>query len=186
MDSKPTITWYISITNPQNHQNQLAVIDDQYLLQLQLTLHELTRFLPLLTNLPKKTKTLFFRKEFGELIIDGLIDMIALSGAILEAEIRKLRLLAAHTIINEDTPLEFEIMVANGWSESPITRQKLQFKVGDIRFRENFVVTTNFTSPLIALLFLQRNGTILDMRQRITILPSFQCNWKMKIGRVQM
>ena len=41
---------------PQNPQRQTAVIDDQILPQLQVTPDRLTRFLPLSTNLPLKSK----------------------------------------------------------------------------------------------------------------------------------
>ena len=64
-------------------------------------------------------------------------------------------------------------MVAKGRSEAPIATVELQFEVGDITFRENFVVMTNLTSPLIGLFFLQRNDTILDMRQGILNFPFF-------------
>ena len=103
--------------------------------------------------------------DFGELNIDELIDTGALSNAIPEADLRKHRLLAPHTILNEGPPPEFQIMVANGQLEAPIATVELQFEVGDITFRDKFIVMTNLTSPLIGLLFLQRNSTILDMRQ---------------------
>ena len=45
--------------------------------------------------------------DFGELIIDGLIDTGALSRAIPEDDLRKIRLLAPHTILNEGPPPEF-------------------------------------------------------------------------------
>ena len=54
-----------------------------------------------------------------------------------------------------------------GQLEAPIATVELQFEVGDITFREKFIVITNLRSPLIDLLFLQRNSTILDMRQGI-------------------
>ena len=62
-------------------------------------------------------------------------------------------------------------MVANGQLGAPIATVELQFEVGDITFREKFIVMTNLTSPLIGLLFLQRNSTILDMRQGILNFP---------------
>ena len=64
-------------------------------------------------------------------------------------------------------------MVANGQLEAPIATVDLQFEVGDITFREKFIVMTNLTSPLIGLLFLQRNSAILDMRQGILNFPFF-------------
>ena len=62
-------------------------------------------------------------------------------------------------------------MVANGQLEAPIATVELQFEVGDITFREKFIVMTNLTGPLNGLLFLQRNSTILDMRQGILNFP---------------
>ena len=111
--------------------------------------------------------------DFKELIIYGLIDTGAFSSAIPEADLRKFRLLAPHTILNEGPPPEFQIMIANGQLEAPIATVELQFEVGDYTFREKFIVMTNLTSPLIGLLFLQRNGTILDMRHGILNFPFF-------------
>ena len=91
---------------PQNPQRQRAVFDDRILPQLQVTPDGITRFLPLSTNLPlkNKRKMLCFPMDFGEIKIDGLIDTGALSSAIPEADLRKIRLLAPHTIINEVPP----------------------------------------------------------------------------------
>ena len=138
---------------PQNQQRHTAVIDDQTLPQLQVTPDGLTRFLPLSTNLPLKNqrKMLYFPMDFGKLNIDGLIDTGALSGAIPEADSRKIRLLALQTILNEGPPPEFQVMVANGQLEAPIATVELQFEVGDITFREKIKVMTNLTSSLIGL-----------------------------------
>ena len=165
---------------PQNQQGQIAVIDAQILPQLQVTPDVLTRFLPLSTSLPLKNqrKMLYFPMDLAELNFDGLIDTGALSSAIPEADLRKIRLLAPHTILNESPPPEFQIMVANGQLEAPIATVELQFEVGDITFREKFIVMTNLTSPLIGLLFLQRNSTILDMRQGILNFPFFSMQLK--------
>ena len=103
--------------------------------------------------------------DFGELNNDGLIDTGALSSAIPEADLREIRVLAPHTILNEGPPPEFQIVVANGQLEAHIATVELRFEVADITFREKFIVKTNLTSPLIGPLFLQRNSTILDMRQ---------------------
>ena len=98
---------------PQNQQRQKSVNDDQVLPQLQVTPDGLAMFLPLSTNLPlkNKRKTLYFPMDFGELTIDGLIDTVGLSSAIPEADLRKIRLLAPHTKLNEGPPPEFQIMV---------------------------------------------------------------------------
>ena len=116
--------------------------------------------------------------DFEGFKIDGLIDTGALSSAISEADSRKIRLLAPHTILNEGPPPEFQIMVANGQLEAPIATVDLQFKFGDITFRKKFVVMTNLTSPSVGFLFLQRNSTILGMRQGILNFPFFSMQLK--------
>ena len=165
---------------PQNQQRQIAVIDDQILPQRQVTPDGPTRFLPILTNLPIKNrrKMLYFPMDFGQINIDGLIDTGALSSAIPDADLRKIRLLAPHTKLNEGPTLEFQIMVANGQLEAPFATVELQFEVGDITSREKFIVMTNLTSPLIGLLFLQRDSIILDMLQRIFDFPFFSMQLK--------
>ena len=69
-------------------------------------------------------------------------------------------------------------MVANGKFEAPIATVELQFEVGEITFGEKFIVMTNHTSPLIGLLFLQRNSTIVVMRQEILDFPFFSMQLK--------
>ena len=171
----PNFQW-----RPQNQQRQLAVIDDQILPLLQVTTDGLARFLPLSTNLPlkNKRKVLYFPMDSGELNIDGLKDTGALSCAILEVDLPKIRLLALHTNLKEGPPPEFQFMFANGQLEAPIATVELQFEVGDITFREKILVMTNVTSPLIGLLFLQRNKIILDMRQGILNFPFFSMQLK--------
>ena len=58
--------------------------------------------------------------DFVELNNDGLKDTGALSSAIPEADLRKIRLLAPHTNLNEGPTPEFQIMLANGQLEAPI------------------------------------------------------------------
>ena len=166
---------------PQSEQRQMAVIDEQILPELQVTPDGLARFLLLATNLPIKNqrKMIFFR----EVKIVGLIDTGALSRAFPEANLSRIRLWAAHTIFIESPPLEFQIKVANGQLEAPIATVELQFEVRDITFREKFIVITNLTNPLISFLCLQRNSTILDMRQGILIFPFSSLQLKNEDGK---
>ena len=105
--------------------------------------------------------------DFGEVTIDGLIDTGALSSAIPEADLRKIRLLAPQSIVKEEPAATFQIMVANGQLETPKSTVELKFEVGDIEIHELFKVMENPTGPFIGLMFLQRNHTVLDMRQGI-------------------
>ena len=130
-------------------------------------------YVPLTTNLGLKYKRrmLSFPMDFGELTLDGLVDTGALSFAIPDADLRKIRLLAPQSIIKEGPAPNLQVMVANGQLETPKSTVELKFEVGDIEFHEIFIVMEKLTSPLIGLSFLQRNNTILDMRQ---IFLSFQ------------
>ena len=51
--------------------------------------------------------------------IDGLIDTGALSSAISETDLNKIRLLTPKLIIEEGPPPDFHIIVANGGIEYP-------------------------------------------------------------------
>ena len=137
-------------------------------------------YVPLTTNLGLKNKRrlLYFPMDFGELTLDGLVDTGALSSAIPEADLRKIRLLAPQSIIKEGPAPNFQIMVANGQLETPKSTVELKFQVGDIDFHEIFIIMEKLTSPLIGLSFLQRNNTILDMRQGILNFPFFSMQLK--------
>ena len=52
---------------------------------------------------------LYFPMDFGELNIDGIIDTGAFSSTIPEADLRKSRLLAPHTILNEGPHLSSKL-----------------------------------------------------------------------------
>ena len=135
-------------------------------------------YVPLTANLGLKYKRrkLYFPMDFGELTLDDLVDTGALSSAIPEANLRKIQLLAPQSIVKEGPAPNFQIMVANGQLETPKSTVELKFEVGDIEFHEIFIVMEKLTSPLNGLSFLQRNNTILDMRQGVLKFPFFPCN----------
>ena len=137
-------------------------------------------YVPLTTNLGLKYKRrmLYFPMDFGEQTLDGLVDTGALSSAIPEADLRKIRLLAPQSIVKEGPAPNFQIMVANGQLETPKSTVELKFEVGDIEFHEIFIVMEKLTSPLIGLSFLQRNNTILVMRQGVLNFPFFSMQLK--------
>ena len=136
--------------------------------------------IPLSTNinLKRKKRMLCFPMDFGELTIDGLIDTGALSSAIPEMDFRIIRLLSPQSVIWEGQHPNFQIMVANGQLETPKNTIELKFEVGDIEFYEMFKVLEHLTGPSIGLMFLQRNHTVLDMRQGILNFPSFSMQLK--------
>ena len=114
-----------------------------------------TKIIPLTTNLQLKNKKgiLYFPKNFGEIIIIGLIDTGALTCAISEACLRKIRLYAFQ-ISNEGPTLCFQLMEANGRLETPSATVELHFEFEDIVSKERFIVMTIQTRPVNELLFL--------------------------------
>ena len=82
------------------------------------------------------------------------------------------------SVIREGSPPNFQIMVANGQLETPKSTIELKLEVGDIEFHEIFIVMENLTRSIIGLMFLQRNYTVLDMRQGILIFPFFSMQLK--------
>ena len=116
--------------------------------------------------------------DFGELTLDGLVDTGALSSAIPDTDVRKIRLLAPQSLIREGPAPNFQIMVANGQLENPKCTVDLKVEVGDLDFHEFSIVMEKLTSPLIGLSFLQRNNNILDMRQGVLNFPFFSMQLK--------
>ena len=110
--------------------------------------------------------------------MDGIIDTGALSRAIPEMDLRKIRLLSPQSVIREGPPPNFQIMVPNGQLDTPKSTIKLKFEVGDIEFHEIFIVMENLTASIIGLMFLQRIHTVLDMRQGILNFPFFSMQLK--------
>ena len=116
--------------------------------------------------------------DFGKLTLEGLVDTGALSSAIPEADLRKIRTIASQSIIKEGPAPNFQVLVANGQLETPKSTVEMKFEVDDINFHEVFIVMEKLTGPLIGLSFLQRNNTILDMRQGVLNFPFFSMQLK--------
>ena len=164
----------------EDHQDLISLLDETAFLHILVEQQGEPSYIPLSTNLGLKIKRrmIYFPMDFGELTLDGLIDTGAHSSAIPEADLRKIRLLAPQSIVKEGPAPSFQIMVANGDLETPKSTVELKFEVGDIEFHEIFIVMEKLSSPIIGLMFLQRNHTVLDMRQGILNFPFFSMQLK--------
>ena len=89
--------------------------------------------------------------DFEKLTLDGLIDTGALTSAISEQDLDKIKLLANEAIKETGRPPNFQIMVANGQLEVPIGTVLLEFEVADFMLKENFIIMKNLPNPLIGL-----------------------------------
>ena len=128
---------------------------------------------PISTSLTLKRKRhmYYIPMDFEKLTFDGLIDTGALTSAISEQDLNKIKLLA-NEAIKETGPLpNFQIMVANGQLEVPIGTVLLEFEVADFMLKENFIIMKNLPNPLIGLCFLRRNNAIFDVNQGILTFP---------------
>ena len=98
-----------------------GLLDESAFLHVLITKEGEPAYIPLSTNLGLKYKKrmLYFPMDFGELTIHGLVDTGAVSSAIPEADLRKIRLLAPQSIAKEGPAPTFQIMVANGQLETP-------------------------------------------------------------------
>ena len=112
-------------------------------------------YLNLSTNLTlkKKRHMYYFPMDFEKLTLDGLIDTGALTSAISEEDLNKIKLLSNEAIQDTGPAPNFQIMVANGQLERPIGTVLLQFEVADFQFQENFIVMKVLPNPLISLCF---------------------------------
>ena len=119
------------------------------------------------TPIGKQNEDAIFLLDFGELTIDSLIDIVTLTSATSEAGLLKIWFLAPQKILNETPPPDFQIMVMNGHLKTPSATAEFQYEAEDILFKERFIVMTNLKIPLFGLLFVERNSSILDMRQRV-------------------
>ena len=72
--------------------------------------------------------------DFEKLTLDGLIDTGALTSAISEQDLNKIKLLAPEAITDTGPAPNFQIMVANGQLETPIGTVCLTFEVADFMF----------------------------------------------------
>ena len=172
----------------EDHKASSSLFDETAFLLLLVAKEGEPSYVPLSTNLGLKFKRrmLYFPMDFGELTLDGLIDTGAHSSAIPEADLRKIRLLAPQSIVKEGPAPSFQIMVANGDLETPKSTVELKFEVSDIEFHENFIVMEKLSSPIIGLMFLRRNHTVLDMAKVYLIFPTSRCNSRGLTTNTQM
>ena len=126
----------------------------------------------------RKRHMYYIPMDFEKLTLDGLIDTGALTSAISEQDLNKIKLLANEAIKETGPPPNFQIMVANGQLEVPIGTVLLEFEVADFMLKENFIIMKNLPNPLIGLCFLRRNNAVFDATQGILTFPYFSMQLK--------
>ena len=114
-------------------------------------------YLPISTSLTLKRKRhLYYTPmDFEKRSLDGLTDTGALTSAISEQDLNKIKLLASEANKKTGPPPNLQFMVANGQLEVPIGTVLLEFEVADFMLRENFIIMKNLPNLLFGLCFLR-------------------------------
>ena len=77
----------------------------------------------------------------------------------------KIKQKAPNNIFKIDNPPNFQIQVANGQLEKPLSTATLRFENGDNTFAEHFVVMKNLTGPIFGMHFMRNNSVVIDTTQ---------------------
>ena len=75
----------------------------------------------------------------NNLTVDALVDSGASVRAIAQNDLDTIKEKAPNNIIKNDDPPKFQIRVANGQLEKPLSTATLKFEIGDNTFAEHFV-----------------------------------------------
>ena len=131
-------------------------------------------FMPLsYTIVLKRTKEMLYVPLYFEngLTIDALVGLGAYVSAIAQTELDRIKRQAPANIFKIDDSPNFQIQVANGRFEKPISTTTLKFDIGDNIFAEHFVVMKNLTGPFIGLHLMRHNSVVIDTTHGLIHLP---------------
>ena len=131
-------------------------------------------YLPLTSTvvLKRKQETLYVPLDFeNNLTVDALVDSDAFVSAIAQDDLETIKQKAPNNILKIDDPPNFQIQVANGQLEKPLSTATLKFEIGDNSFAEQFVVIRKLTGPKIGLYFMRNNIVVIDTTHGLIDFP---------------
>ena len=131
-------------------------------------------YLPLTSTvvLKRKQEMLYVPLDFEDnLTVDALVDSGAFVSAIAQFELDTKKQKASNNILKIDDPPNFQIQVANGQLEKPLSTATLNIEIGDNTFAEHFVVMKKLTGPIIGLLFMRNNSVVIDTTHGLIPFP---------------
>ena len=99
------------------------------------------------------------------------MDSRAFLSAIAKNDLETIKEKAPDTILKTDDLPSFQIQVANGQLENPLSTAPLKFEIEDITLAEHFVVKKKLTGPIIGLHFLRNNSVVIDTTHGIIHFP---------------
>ena len=131
-------------------------------------------YLPLTSTvvLKRKQEMLYVPLDFeNNHTVDALVDSGAFVSAIAQDDLEMIKQKAPNNILKIDNPPNFQIQVANGQLEKPISTATLKFETGDNSFAEHFVVMKKLTGPIIGLHFMRNNSVVIDTTHGLIHFP---------------
>ena len=131
-------------------------------------------YLPLTSTvvLKRKQEKLYVPLDFNNnLTVDALMDSGAFVSAIAQDGLETIKQKAPNNILKIDDPPNFQIQVANGQLEKPLSTTTLKFEIGDNSFAEHFVVMKKLTEPKIGLHFMRNNRVVIDTTHGLIHFP---------------
>ena len=132
-------------------------------------------YLPLTSTvvLKRKQEMLYVPPDFeNNHTVDALVDSGAFVSAIAQDDLEMIKQKAPNNILKIDNPPNFQIQVANGQLEKPISTATLKFEIGDNSFAEHFVVMKRLTGPIIGLHFMRNNSVVIDTTHGLIHFPT--------------
>ena len=131
-------------------------------------------YLPLTSTvvLKRKQEMLYVPLDFeNNHTVDALVDSGAFVSAIAQDDLDTIKQKAPINILKIADPPNFQIQVANGQLEKPISTATLKFEIGDNSFAEHFVVMKKLTGPIIGLHFMRNNSVVIDTTHGLIHFP---------------
>ena len=131
-------------------------------------------YLPLTSTvvLKRKQEMLYVPLDFEKnLMVDALVDSGAFVSAIAQDDLDTIKQKAPNNILKIDDPPNFQIQVANGELEKPLSTATLTFEIGGNTFAEQFVVVKKLTGPIIGLHFMRNNIVVIDTTHGLIHFP---------------
>ena len=122
-------------------------------------------YLPLTSTVVLKTKarTAVLPLDFeNNLTVDALVDSRAFVSAIARDDLGTIKQKAPNNILKLDDLPSFQIQVAKGLLEKPLSSATLKFEIGDNSSAEHFVLVKKLTGPIIGLHFMSNNSVVID------------------------
>ena len=135
---------------------------------------ERTNDLPLSSTIVLKPKQellyvpLHFEKNTR---VDTLLDSRAYVSAFFQTKLDTIKQKAPKNLLKKDEPPNFQIQVANGELEEPLTTATFEFEIGDKISAEHFFVMKKLTGPILSLHFMRNNSVFNDKTHGLILFP---------------